>query len=84
MRKSALSDIVAANVTSRRLSMSLSKAQLARISGVSRATIVRTEGRKFMPLVETLRLLAGCLGCEVDDLLSSPESNHRPRRKGSR
>jgi transcriptional regulator with XRE-family HTH domain len=55
-----------------RTKAALSQADLAKISGVERATIARIEGGSQTPRPSTLRKLAAALGIEPSQLFTDP------------
>jgi transcriptional regulator with XRE-family HTH domain len=59
--------IIGDNISRRRGTKKMSKKKLAEISGVSRSTIIGAEDGLGCSL-EKLTMIAGALGCEVQDL----------------
>jgi len=68
-----LKDALAANLRRLRVAQHLSLSELARATGVSKATLSGIERGNGNPTVETLAALAGELRTSVGELLSEPE-----------
>jgi transcriptional regulator with XRE-family HTH domain len=64
---------LAANLRRLRVAARLSLSELARTTGVGKATLSAIENGRGNPTVETLAALAGALGVPVVDLLDVPE-----------
>lgn len=58
----------------RRKKLKLSQEELARKSGVSRASIARYETNEQSPTLATAQRLAEALGCTIDDLFGNEKS----------
>lgn len=58
----------------RRKKLKLSQEELARKSGVSRASIARYETNEQSPTLATAQRLAETLGCTIDDLFGNEKS----------
>jgi transcriptional regulator with XRE-family HTH domain len=56
-------------IAERRLKVGLSQRALAELAGCARTFICQLENRETTPRPETLRRLAGALGCRPADLL---------------
>jgi transcriptional regulator with XRE-family HTH domain len=65
---------VAANLARLRATAGLSTAELARRSGVARATLTALEAGQGNPTLETLYALANALGVPLSDLIAEPAS----------
>ena len=63
---------VASRLAARRAAAGLSLAELARRSGVARATLTQLEAGDGNPTLETLYALANTLGVPLSDLLGDP------------
>src|SRR3954469_9486382 len=68
----ATSHALAANVRRLRVAARISLSELARATGVGKATLSAIENGRGNPTVETLAALAGALGVPVVDLLDMP------------
>lgn len=80
----SVSTVVGRNVARRRIALPMPVSELARRSGVSKATVLSIELGKANPTVGTLQALATALGVQVTDLLTddaSPEMSATVRRQ---
>lgn len=68
-----MKDALAANVRRLRVAHHLSLSELARATGVSKATLSGIERGNANPTVETLAALAGALHVAIGELLAEPE-----------
>jgi transcriptional regulator with XRE-family HTH domain len=71
-KSSDISRVLAANLRRLRIARHLSLSQLARATGMSKATLSGIENRSANPTVETLAGLAATLGVSFADLLEAP------------
>jgi transcriptional regulator with XRE-family HTH domain len=71
-REAAPAEVVAANLRRLRAARGLSTAELARRSGVARATLAQLEAGRGNPTLETLYALANTLGTGLGDVIAPP------------
>ncbi|MFJ8113618.1 helix-turn-helix domain-containing protein [Streptomyces sp. NPDC096132] len=71
--------IVAANLRQQRARARLSLAELARLSGVAKATLSSLEAGVGNPTIQTLWLIANALGTSFSDLLAEPAAEAEVR-----
>jgi transcriptional regulator with XRE-family HTH domain len=69
MTKRTLKQTVARNIRAAREQADLERSELAELSGVHHANIIRLETATFSPRLDTLERLANALGIHVDALL---------------
>jgi transcriptional regulator with XRE-family HTH domain len=74
--------VVGARVRARRQAEAVSLAELARRSGVARATLTELEAGAGNPTLETLYALANALGVPLSDLITEPPAPVRVVRAG--
>src|SRR5262245_57664722 len=74
---SKVAENIAANVKQLRLSRSFTQEQLARISGIPRATWANLESGASNPTVSVLMKVASALQVSVEELLAPPRSAAR-------
>lgn len=73
------------NLRIARMSRGLTQAELARQTGVSRATINNIErGHVKRPSDETMIAIAKCLGCAVEEIFFTPLVQHVQQRPQSK
>jgi transcriptional regulator with XRE-family HTH domain len=65
-------DVLAANLRRLRIARRLSLSELARATGMSKATLSSVESGRSNPTVETLAALAGALRVSLGELLEEP------------
>jgi transcriptional regulator with XRE-family HTH domain len=65
-------DVLAANLRRLRIARRLSLSELARATGMSKATLSSVESGRSNPTVETLAALAGALRVSLSELLEEP------------
>jgi transcriptional regulator with XRE-family HTH domain len=65
-------DVLAANLRRMRIARRLSLSELARATGMSKATLSSVESGRSNPTVETLAALAGALRVSLGELLEEP------------
>ena len=65
-------DVLAANLRRMRIARRLSLSELARATGMSKATLSSVESGRSNPTVETLAALAGALRVPLGELLEEP------------
>lgn len=65
-----------------RMSRSMTQEDLARLMGVSRATVAMWETGRSQPRTAMLLSLARILGCTVEDLLREDDENDAGGNKG--
>ncbi len=65
-------EVLAANLRRLRIARSLSLSELARATGLSKATLSGVEGGKCNPTVGTIERLAGALRVSLGELLEAP------------
>lgn len=73
------------NIKALRISQGISQNKLAKRAGIAQATLSAIEASTKSPSVETVRLLATALGCQVSDLTESKnikEIHLDPLREG--
>ncbi|WP_237248948.1 helix-turn-helix transcriptional regulator, partial [Spelaeicoccus albus] len=69
MRHPKIRERVAANIRARRIEAGLSQEQLAKLAGVERKTINRTEAIRTSPRIDVLGAIAEALNSSVEDLI---------------
>lgn len=62
------------NIKQRRVLADLTQEDLAKLSGVTRQTIIAMEKGNYTPSVFLALKLAGCLKCQVEDLFYVEDS----------
>lgn len=67
-------DELASNLRRLRVARNLSLSELARLTGMSKATLSGIEGRRANPTAETLAALARALHVKIAELLEAPSS----------
>ena len=65
-------DVLAANLRRLRIARRLSLSELARATGMSKATLSSVESGRSNPTIETLAALAGALRVALGELLEEP------------
>jgi transcriptional regulator with XRE-family HTH domain len=65
-------DVLAANLRRLRIARRLSLSELARATGISKATLSSVESGRSNPTIETLAALAGALRVPLGELLEEP------------
>jgi transcriptional regulator with XRE-family HTH domain len=68
----AIRDILAANLRRLRVARRLSLSELARLTGIGKATLSGIENGRANPTVETVAALARALGASLGELLEDP------------
>ena len=66
---------IALNLSSLRKTKSLSQIQLAKLAGMTRASIAQIESGSSNPSLELLVKLSSCLKISIDELISSPKAD---------
>ena len=66
---------VAVNIARKMKELGLSQNRLAKISGVTQSAISSILNETKSPSVETVRLIAGALGCTISDLFGETDNN---------
>lgn len=79
----ALSDHLAANVRQLRSSRGLTQQQMARLSGLPRATWSNLESGSANPTLAVLHRVAGALQVSLEELLAAPRAISRFHPRGS-
>ena len=68
---------LARNLRQLRLARGASQAQIARLSGVPRATLAHLEGGEANPTLSVLRAVCQALGVSIEELLAPPRAEAR-------
>jgi len=68
----AVQDVLAANLRRLRVARRVSLSELARLTGIGKATLSGIENGRANPTVETLAALARVLGASLSELLEDP------------
>src|SRR5689334_22735036 len=77
-------DVLAANLRRMRIARRLSLSELARATGMSKATLSSVESGRSNPTVETLAALASALRVSLGELLEEPPVGEVHVVRGSR